>query len=69
MLSLAYERDSEDTTGGVLVSGSSDTTAKVWRVRLKAGGDEGEVEKLATLKGCDLGVLSVALSPTKIILS
>lgn len=66
VLSVRFEMH-EDGTGGMLVSGSSDLTAEVWRVVFPID-EEGtlEVERVGTLRGHTAGVLDVALGKTRI---
>lgn len=64
VLSVKVEM-SEDRTKGTMVTGSSDMTAAVWQMRCDPGA-EITVERTATLRGHEAGVLDVALSKTRI---
>lgn len=64
VLSVKVEM-SEDGTRGKMVTGSSDMTAGVWDIH-HAPGTEIRVERAATLRGHEAGVLDVALSKTRI---
>jgi len=66
VLSVRFEMD-QNESGGILVTGSSDVTAGVWRVDFpsNAHGDI-RVERIGTLKGHTGGVLDVALGRTRI---
>ncbi|ORX37162.1 WD40-repeat-containing domain protein [Kockovaella imperatae] len=79
VLTMAFE-PWEDRSGGLLVTGSSDQTAGVWTVDFGStmgavhDASVGEkrmasISRIATLRGCSRGVLGVALSKTKIVLS
>ena len=62
VLGLRFELD-EDGRGGILLTGSSDTTACLWRVNI---GDTVKVVKIATFRGHTAGVLDVSLGKTRV---
>ena len=63
VLRVRFEMN-EKQDGGVLITGSSDTTAGIWSVKL---GEKVTVERIDTLSGHDFGVLDVLLNESYIV--